>query len=66
VPLLLRKFAYAICELEGFAKVGKLEGLRDVVFFDDDPAVHLPLQRGEFLTLERRYFSSARDACFGR
>jgi hypothetical protein len=66
VPLLLRKFAYAICELEGFAKVGKLEGLRDVVFFDDVPAVHLISEGGKLLTLERRYFSSARDACFGR
>jgi len=66
VPLLLRKFAYAICELEGFAKVGKLEGLRDVVFFDDVPAVQLISEGGKLLTLERRYFSSARDACFGR
>jgi hypothetical protein len=66
MPLLLRKFAYAICELEGFAKVGKLEGLRDVVFFDDVPAVHLLSEGGKLLTLERRYFSSARDACFGR
>jgi hypothetical protein len=31
VPLLLCKLAYEVYELEGFAKVGKLEGLRDVV-----------------------------------
>jgi hypothetical protein len=35
VPLLLRKLAYAVDELEGFAKVGKREGLRKVVFFDE-------------------------------
>jgi len=64
VPLLLRKLAYAVYEFEGFAKVGKLETPRDVVFFDDLPAVHLLLQRGEFLTLERRHSSSAWDACF--
>ena len=66
VPLLLCKLAYAVYELEGFAKVGKLEGLRDVVFFDDVPPIDLLLKYGELLTLERRYFSSARDACFGR
>src|SRR5260370_2458965 len=65
VPLLLRKLAYAVYELEGFAKVGKLEGLRDVVLLNYIPSVHLLLQRGEFLTLERRHSSSARDACFG-
>jgi hypothetical protein len=31
VALLLRKFTHAVYELEGFAKVGKLKGLRDVV-----------------------------------
>ena len=31
VPLLLCKLAYAGYELEGFAKVGKLEDLRDVL-----------------------------------
>ena len=31
VPLLLRKLTNAIHKLEGFAKVGKLEGLRDGV-----------------------------------
>src|SRR5713101_2445896 len=65
VPLLLRKLAYTVYEREGFAKVGKLEGLRDVVFFDDVPAVHLHLQRGEFLTLERRHTATAWDAGFG-
>jgi len=41
----------AIYELERFAEVGKLEGLRDVVFLNNIPSVDLPLQRGEFLTL---------------
>jgi hypothetical protein len=36
------------------------------VFFDDVPAVQLISEGGKLLTLERRYFSSARDACFGR
>jgi len=66
VSLLLRKLTYAIYKAEGSAKVGKLEGLRDVMFFDDVPAVHLLSEGGKLLTLERRYFSSARDACFGR
>ena len=66
VPLLLCKLAYAGYEFEGFAKVGKLEGLRDVVLLNYIPSVHLLLQRGEFLTLERRHPSSARDTCFGR
>ena len=44
VPLLLCKLADAVYEIEGFAKVGKREGLRKVVFFDDVPAVH-PLSR---------------------
>jgi hypothetical protein len=66
VPLLLCKLAYEVYELEGFAKVGKLEGLRDVVLLNYIPSVHLLLQRGEFLILERRHSYSARDACFGR
>jgi hypothetical protein len=36
-----------------------------VVLLDHIPAVHLLLQRGEFLTLERRHSSSARDTRFG-
>jgi hypothetical protein len=66
VPLLLCKFAYAGYEFEGFAKVRKLEGLRDVVLVNYIPSVYLLLQRGKFLTLERRHPSSARHACFGR
>jgi hypothetical protein len=66
VPLFFRKISNLVDEFEGFAKVGKLEGLRDVVLFNYIPFVHLLLQRGEFLTLERRYSSSARDARFGR
>ena len=65
VPLFLRKLTYAVYELEGFAKVGKLEGLRDVVFLNNIPSAHLLLQRGEFLTLERRHSSSAGDTGFG-
>ena len=41
VPLLLRKLTNAMHKLEGFAKVGKLEDPRDVVFFDDVPPVDL-------------------------
>jgi hypothetical protein len=44
VPLPLRKLTYAIHKLEGSAKVGKLEGLRDVVFFDDVSPVDLLLK----------------------
>jgi hypothetical protein len=51
VPLLFRKLAYAVYEREGFAKVGKLEGLPDVVFFDDAPAIHLLFEGGKLLTL---------------
>jgi hypothetical protein len=65
VPLFLRKLAYAVYEFEGFAKVGKLEGLREVVFLNNIPSAHLLLQRGEFLTLERRHSSSAGDTGFG-
>jgi hypothetical protein len=42
---------YAVYEREGSAKVGKREGLRDVVPLNHIPSVDLPLQRGEFLTL---------------
>ena len=65
VPLLLGKFTHAVYELEGFAKVGKLKSLRDVVLFDNAPAVHLFLQCDEFLTLEWRDTSPTRHACFG-
>ncbi len=51
VPLLLRKLANAVYEREGSAKVGKREGLRDVVPLNHIPSLDLPLQRGEFLTL---------------
>ena len=65
VALFLRKFTHAVCEREGFAKVGKLKGLHNVMLFDNAPAIHLPLQGDEFLTLERRDASSARHACLG-
>jgi hypothetical protein len=51
VPLLFRELTYAVYELEGFAKVQKLEGLRDVVFRNDIPSVHLPFESGKLLTL---------------
>ena len=65
VPLLLRKFAYAVYELEGFAKVGKREGLRKVVFFDDVPAADQLFEGGKLLTLERWHVTTAWDTGFG-
>ena len=65
VTLLLREFAYTVYEFQSFAKVGEREGLRDVMFFDDAPAVHLPFEDSKLLTLERRDASSAWHACFG-
>lgn len=65
VPLFLCKLAYAVHKLERPAEIGELEGLRDVVFFDDVPAVHLRFEGGEFLALEGRDAASARDARFG-
>ena len=44
VPLLLGKLTYAIYKLEGSAKVGKLEGLDDVMLFDDVPPIDLLLK----------------------
>jgi len=64
VPLLLRKLAYAVYELQGFAKVWKPEGLRKVVFFDDVPAVQLFFEGGKLLTLERRDAATAWDTGF--
>ena len=66
VTLLLRKLAYAVDKFQSFAEVGKHEGLRDVVFFDHVPAVHLRLQGGELFPPERRDASSALHACFRR
>ncbi len=65
VPLLLRKRANAVYELEGFAKVRKPEGLRKVVFFDDVPAVHLLFEGGKLRTLERWDAVTAWDTGFG-
>jgi hypothetical protein len=53
VSLLLSKLTHAIYEFESSAKIGRLEGLRDVMFFDDVPRIDLLLKYGEFLTLER-------------
>ncbi len=53
VPLLFRELTYPIYKLEGPAKVRKLEGLRDVVFFDDVPPIDLLLKYREILTFER-------------
>jgi hypothetical protein len=66
MPLLLRQLTNVIYELEGFAKVRKLEGLLDVAFFDDVPTVHLCFEGGELLTLERGHPSTAGNARFGR
>ncbi len=66
VPLLLGKLTYAIYKPEGSAKVGKLKGLRDVMFFDDVPPIDLLLKYGKILALERGHPSTARNACFGR
>src|SRR6266849_8737143 len=44
VSLLLGKLTYTVYKLERFAKVGKLEGLRDVMFFDDVPPIDLLLE----------------------
>src|SRR5216683_4796559 len=65
VSLLLCKPTHAIYKPEGSTKVGKLEGLRDVVFFDDVPTIHLRFEGGELPTLERGHPSTAGNACFG-
>ena len=44
MPLLFNELTYSVHKLERFTKVGKREGLRDVVFLHDVPAVHLLLQ----------------------
>ncbi len=44
MPLLLSKLTYAIYKPAGSAKVGKLEGLRNVMFFDDVPPIDLLLK----------------------
>ena len=44
MPLLLSKLTYSIYKPEGSAKIGKLEGLRDVMFFDDVPPIDLLLK----------------------
>ena len=66
VTLDLRKLAHAVYKIECFAKVGKLEDLRDVMFFDDVPTVDPLFEGGKLLALERGHASSARYACFGR
>jgi hypothetical protein len=62
MPLLLRKLTNMIYEIEGSAKVGKLKGLHDVMFFDDVPPIDLLLKLGEILTLERGHASKATAA----
>ena len=66
MPLFRSKFTYAIYKPAGFAKVGKLEGLRDVVFFDDVPPIDLLLKWGEILTHEWRHAYTAKNARLGR
>ncbi len=65
MSLLLRKRTYAVYKLKGFAKVGKREGLGDVVFIDDAPAVHLFFEGGKLRTLERWDAATAWDTGFG-
>ena len=65
MPLLFSKFTHMIHKLERLAEIGELEGLCDVVFFNDRPTVHLRFEGGEFLALEGRDASSAWDARFG-
>jgi hypothetical protein len=66
VTLLLSKLTYAIHKAEGSAKVGKLEGFRDVVFVDDVPPIDLLLKCGKLFTLEREHPSTARNTRLGR
>ena len=44
VALLLRKLTYAIYKPESSTKVGKIEDLRDVVFFNNVPPIDLLLK----------------------
>ena len=44
MPLLLSKFTYTVYKIKCSAKIGKLEGLSDVVFFDDVPPIDLLLK----------------------
>src|SRR5216683_3290665 len=66
VSLLLCKLTHAIHKPEGSTEVGKLEGLRDVVFFDDVPPIDLLLKCGELLTLKRGHPSTAGNTLLGR
>ena len=65
MPLLFGKVTHMVHKLKCLAEIRELEGLRDVVFFNDRPTVHLRFEGSEFLALERRDASSARDARFG-
>ena len=44
VALFLREFTYATYKPERSTKVGKIEGLRDVVFFNNGPPIDLLLK----------------------
>ena len=66
VPLIFSKLSNSVHKLEGPAKVGKLEGLGDVMLLNDVPSVHLLLQGCKFLPHERRDTSPARDAGLAR
>jgi hypothetical protein len=44
VALFLREFTYAIYKPESATKVGKIEDLRDVVFFNNVPPIDLLLK----------------------
>jgi hypothetical protein len=66
VALRLRKLANAVHEREGLAKVGKLKGFRDVMFFDNVPTVNLLFEGGKILAFQWRNTSSAWNACLAR
>jgi len=66
VALLLGQLSDAVHKLEGLAKVGELETLEDVMLVYDFPPFQLLCQGGQFLTLERRDPSAARNAGFVR
>ena len=46
VSLLLSKLTHTIYKIESSAKIGKLEGFRDVMFFDDVPRIDLRKKYG--------------------
>ena len=66
VTLLFSKLANLIHKCEGLSKVWKLEELRNVVFLNNLPPIHLSVQGCQRLALDRRYPPSTRDTGFAR